>query len=77
MNNASNFKWGLPRASNPQRVRKGSLIYWNDAKDKKVSNVPATFLEYSMTNASNILGGAFPLPATPKGWEKGDIYLWE
>ena len=26
MTNARNFKWGLPPASNPQRVRKGSLI---------------------------------------------------
>ena len=31
MTNASNFSWGFPPASNPQRVTKGAVIYGNEA----------------------------------------------
>ena len=37
MTKASNFRWGIPPASNPQRVReRGAFIYGNEAKAKTV-----------------------------------------
>ena len=44
---------------------------------KTVSNVPVRFPDYGMSNSSNV---GFPLPAAPKGLEKGHsfngIMLW-
>ena len=40
---------------------------------KTVSNVPAGFPEYGITNASNFKRG-LPQPTTPKRWEKGHLF---
>ena len=64
---------GCPEITH-RRGQKSTFIYGNDTKAKTVPNVPLGFPEYGMTNASNFRWG-FSLPATPKGCEKGGIYL--
>ena len=57
----------------PQRVQKrGHLFIGMTPMLKTVSNLSLGFPECGMTNASNFTQG-FPLPATPKGWEKGEF----
>ena len=54
--NANNFRWGIPPASNPQRVRKvGHLFMEMTPNLKTVSNLPLGFPEYGMTEASNLI----------------------
>ena len=71
MINASNFRWGFPYASNPQRVRKrGNLFMLMMPKLKTVANLSLGSPEYDRTSARNFRWG-FSLPATPKVLEKG------
>ena len=54
MTNASNFRWGIPPASKPQRVRKrGHLSTGMTPTLKTVSNLSLGFPEYGMTNAND------------------------
>ena len=64
MTKTSNFWWGLPPASNPQRAReKGAFIY--GAKAKNIVKSSIGFYEYGMTSASHFRW-SLPLPATPQ-----------
>ena len=47
--------------------QKSTFIYGNDAKEKNSVKCFHGIPEYGMT----ILGGAFPLPATPNGEKRG------
>ena len=72
MTNASNFRWGFPPASNPQKVRKGAFILGMTSRLKTLSNLPLGFLEYGMTKTNNFMWG-LPCQQRPKG-EKGVFF---
>ena len=61
MNNASNFRWGVPLANNPQRVRKsGHLFTGMTPILKAVSDLSFGFAEYGKTNANDFKWGFSP-----------------
>ena len=54
MTNASNLRWGIPPASNPQRVRKrGHLFMGMRPRLKTVSSLPLGSPQYDRTIARN------------------------
>ena len=74
MTNASNFRWEVPRASNPQRVRKGGHLFVGMTPTlKTVSTLSLGFSENGMTKANNFRWG-IPPASNPQMVRKGYVF---